>query len=47
MERSVKDLSGYRFECCKEALEDAKFREYFYNVSQANIPMQKSGYLPF
>ena len=24
MERSVKDLSGYRFECCKEALEDAR-----------------------
>lgn len=24
MERSVKDLSKYRFECCQEALEDAR-----------------------
>lgn len=24
MERSVKDLSKYRFECCTEALDDAK-----------------------
>ncbi len=25
MERSVMDLSKYRYECCKEALDDARF----------------------